>query len=99
MLWALVGQTLVTALTTLKQNTTFTLSPSVAVSPGEIIVTSSLNAILDAMNSVHEACPLIGASSIFAAGCVLGALMHLYTADEAAKLQNMVTQASAGLQH
>lgn len=65
MLWALVGHTLVTALTTLKQNTTFAMSPSVAVSPGEIIVTSSLNAILNAMNSLRETCPLIGASFPF----------------------------------
>lgn len=64
MLWALLGQTLVNALTTLKQNTTFTLSPSVAVSPGEIIVTSSLNCILNAMNYLRETCPLIGMSII-----------------------------------
>jgi hypothetical protein len=55
-----VGQTLANALVNLKRNVTFAMSPSVAVSPQEIMVTTSLNRVLDAMDALQDTCPLIG---------------------------------------
>ncbi|KAI0091627.1 hypothetical protein BDY19DRAFT_931436 [Irpex rosettiformis] len=59
MLWGLIGRSLANALVKLKQNIRFTMSPSVAVSPQEIMVTTSLTRILDAMDTLRENSPLI----------------------------------------
>lgn len=60
MLWASIGQTFVTSLTALKQSAAPVVTPSVSVSPGEIVVVTSLNRVLDAMDTLRATCPLIG---------------------------------------
>ena len=91
-----MGETLANALVNLKQNVTFTMSPSVAVSPQEIMVTASLNSVLDAMDALRETCPLIGMSS---SACPIPAYTSLssifFTAEEAAKLQSYAAKESA----
>lgn len=60
MLWAMVGQTFISALTALRSASTSTLSPTVSVSAGEIVVITSLNRVLGAMDGLKDTCPLIG---------------------------------------
>lgn len=67
-LWGVVGQTLVDGLIALKHNTNYSISPSLAVPPAEIIITASLNRVLDAMEILKDRCPLIGTSCVPIAG-------------------------------
>ncbi|KAI0825656.1 hypothetical protein BC629DRAFT_1434266 [Irpex lacteus] len=59
MLWALIGRTLSDALVKLKQHVRCDMLPSVTVSPQEIMVTTSLTSVLDAMDALRENCAFI----------------------------------------
>jgi hypothetical protein len=56
----MVGQTFITALTTLRNTSTSTLPPNLSASPVEINIINSLNCVLGAMDSLKETCPLVG---------------------------------------
>ncbi|EKM50062.1 uncharacterized protein PHACADRAFT_213827 [Phanerochaete carnosa HHB-10118-sp] len=61
MLWAMVCQTFVTALSALRSASTSALSPAVSVSAGEIVVINSLNRVLGAMEALKDANPVVAA--------------------------------------
>lgn len=60
MLWALVGQTFVTALTALRGASGSSLSPTLSVPPGEIVVLTAMNRVLAAMDALKDTSLLIG---------------------------------------
>ncbi|KAI0692447.1 hypothetical protein BC835DRAFT_1277730 [Cytidiella melzeri] len=57
-LWNMVGQTLANALANLKRNMTYNMSQ--AASPQEVLISTSLAGVLNAMNALRGRCPLIG---------------------------------------
>ncbi|KIP07417.1 hypothetical protein PHLGIDRAFT_118101 [Phlebiopsis gigantea 11061_1 CR5-6] len=59
MLWALVGQTFVTALTALRGASGSSLSPTLSVPPGEIVVLTAMNRVLAAMDALKDTSLLI----------------------------------------
>ncbi|KAJ3531177.1 hypothetical protein NM688_g7609 [Phlebia brevispora] len=58
-LWGLAGQVLIASLVSIRNNTTSTISPTLAVCPEEIIIIASLTRVLDAMFALKDASPLI----------------------------------------
>lgn len=60
MLWAVVGQTFVTALAALRGASAATLSPTLSVPPGEIVVLTAMNRVLAAMDALKDTSLLIG---------------------------------------